>query len=200
MRITKADYHGSAHGRQAFPPAGRPEIVVVGRSNAGKSSVINCLAARKNLAHTGQTPGVTTAIQFYAINDAFWLVDLPGYGFARVSQHERERWKDLIESYLEDRRALRLALMVVDARRLPDDLDRMMVDWLRSRQLGFVILANKADKLKAKEGKQALLTLGGHLDLVASESLLFSAHSGLNRDRLLSLISSRLGPGGERGG
>ncbi len=199
MRITKADYHGSAYGRQGFPAAGRPEIVVVGRSNAGKSSVINSLTARKSLAHTGQTPGVTTAIQFYSINDAFWLVDLPGYGFARVSQQERDRWKALIETYLEDRRSLRLALMVVDVRRLPDELDRMMVDWLRDRNLAFVILANKADKLKAREGEQALKGIGEQLELTESESLLFSAHSGLNRDRLLSLIGSRLGAGGERG-
>lgn len=192
MRITSAEYVGSAHGRKDFPAPGLPEIVLVGRSNAGKSSVINSLAHRKHLARTGQTPGVTSAIHFFSLNSALLLADLPGYGFARVSQHERERWKVLIENYLTDRASLALALLIVDGRRLPDDLDQMMVDWLRAKSLPFVVVANKADKMKNSERSASVGALQRGLSLAPDEILLFSAHSGMNRDRLWTLITGHV--------
>ncbi|MBU6428364.1 MAG: ribosome biogenesis GTP-binding protein YihA/YsxC [Cyanobacteria bacterium REEB65] len=192
MNIHKADYFSAGHGRKDFPRSGLPEIVIVGRSNAGKSSVINALTHRKKLARTGQTPGVTTAIHFFLINDAFLLVDLPGYGFARVSQGERERWKTLIDGYLTERAVIRLAIVVMDARRFPDDLDQLMLDWLRAQQLPFVVLANKADKLGNAERQNARQTLEKALALSPADLVLFSAHSGMNLRPLLSRIGACL--------
>ena len=172
MRILKADFILSARSREQFPQGTLPEIVIMGRSNAGKSSVINRLLNRKKLARFGQTPGVTQEVHFYLINDAFHFVDLPGYGFARVSKSERERWRRVIEQYLTGRAQLRLVLVILDARREPDDLDRMLLDWLRHQGLPFVIVANKADKMSNSEREVAKRTLSIGLQLETAEPLL----------------------------
>ncbi len=193
MRINKAEHAGVARGALQFPAGKLPEIALAGRSNAGKSSVINCLLNRKKLARSGQTPGVTQEVHFYLINDAFHFVDLPGYGYARVSKSERERWRRVIEQYLTDRAQLRLVLVILDARREPDDLDRMLLDWLRHHGLAFVIVANKADKMSNSERELARRTLAAGLQLdTADPLLLFSAHSGMNTQRLWTLIQEHL--------
>ncbi|MBM3270222.1 MAG: YihA family ribosome biogenesis GTP-binding protein [Candidatus Sericytochromatia bacterium] len=193
MRVTKAEHAGVARGAAQFPAGRLPEVALAGRSNAGKSSVINCLLNRKKLARSGQTPGVTQEVHFYKINDAFHFVDLPGYGYARVSKAERERWRRVIEQYLTEREPLRLVLVILDCRREPDDLDRMLLDWLRHQGLPFVIVANKADKLGNAERERARRALAEGLQLESTDPvLLFSAQSGMNTQRLWTLIQGHL--------
>jgi GTP-binding protein len=188
MRILKAEFAGAARAPEQYPRREWPEVVLVGRSNAGKSSVINRLVNRKRLARSGSTPGVTGNIQFYAINDAFHLVDLPGYGYARVSREERATWKGFIEQYLENRPNLRGALLIVDARRAPDDQDAQMMAYFRALGLPFVVVANKADKLGNAEREASRKALVEGLGLPPEAVLLFSAESGMNTNRLWSAI------------
>lgn len=194
MRILKAEFMLSARSREQFPRGTLPEIVIMGRSNAGKSSVINRLLNRKKLARVGNTPGVTGSVNFFKINDAFFFVDLPGYGFAKVSKEERARWGRFIEDYLTDRDTLKLAVLIVDVRRVPDDLDKVMIEWLEHNGLDFVVVANKADKLGNSERDKARKIITEGLGL-ADEGLvlLFSASAGMNTNRLWSIISAHVG-------
>ncbi len=193
MKILKADHVAAAYSPGQFPAGRLPEIAFAGRSNAGKSSVINALVNRKNLARHGQTPGVTAAVHFFQINEAFHFVDLPGYGYAKVSKTERERWRKIIEQYLTDRDLLKLVVWILDARREPDDLDRMLLDWLVHNGQPFMIVANKADKMSNAEREKARRTILESLELPdPSQVLLFSARTGMNIGRLWTLIREHL--------
>lgn len=193
MKILKAEHVVEAHVPGHFPGGELPEIALAGRSNAGKSSVINTLLGRKNLARSGQTPGVTSAVHFFRVNDAFHFVDLPGYGYARVSRAERDRWRKIIEQYLTERQALKLVLWILDARRVPDDLDRMLRDWLWYQGKPFQIVANKADKMSNAEREKARRAIVEGLELPdPGLVLLFSARTGMNSQRLWTLIQQYL--------
>lgn len=193
MKILKAEHVVEAHVAGHFPGGELPEIALAGRSNAGKSSVINTLLGRKNLARSGQTPGVTSAVHFFRVNDAFHFVDLPGYGYARVSRAERDRWRKIIEQYLTERQALKLVLWILDARRVPDDLDRMLRDWLWHQGMPFQIVANKADKMSNAEREKARRAIMEGLELPdPGLVLLFSARTGMNSQRLWTLIQQYL--------
>jgi GTP-binding protein len=157
-----------------FPPGRLPEVAVVGRSNVGKSSLINALVGRKGLARTSQTPGKTQLIHFYQVEERFLLVDLPGYGFARVPETIRKRWRPMVEGYLTVRDSLRLVVFLLDIRRVPNEGDLQLRGWLSDRGIPTCFVATKADKLsrgaRFAQARQIALTLG----IAAEEILLFS--------------------------
>jgi ribosome biogenesis GTP-binding protein YsxC/EngB len=156
MIIKKAEHVISAAGPSQYPNTVFPEIVLAGRSNVGKSSLINALVNRKNLARVGSIPGKTRLINFYNINDYMMLVDLPGYGFAKVSQAERESWGKLCETYLNTRKQIKAIIMIVDIRHEPTRDDKVMLQYIRESGKDYVIVANKADKLGKTEIKSSL--------------------------------------------
>lgn len=147
MKVTSVQFMRSVYRCDDLPTDRRPEIPLMGRSNVGKSSVINSLLNRRSLARTGSTPGRTRSINFYLINQAFYLVDLPGYGYANVSEAQRRWWRALVESYVSDRSQLVLAVLVIDARHEPTPLDVDMRDWLIRARLPYLVVLTKADKL-----------------------------------------------------
>lgn len=158
MRVVTCEFLAGVAEPRDFPPSTLPEVVFLGRSNVGKSSLINALLGRRGLARTSSTPGRTRQVNFYRVNGAFLFVDLPGYGFARVAKAVRDGWKDLVETALERPSPGRLAVLIVDARHPPSPLDREMRAWLEDRGMPFVIAATKSDKLSRNELNKSLKT------------------------------------------
>lgn len=158
MRVVTCEFLVGAAVPRDFPPATIPEVAFLGRSNVGKSSLINALLGRRGLARTSRTPGRTRQVNFFRVNDACLFVDLPGYGFARVPKATREEWKVLVEAFLDRRPPERLALLIVDARHSPSPLDREMRNWLEDRRMPYRIAATKCDKLSANERNRSLKT------------------------------------------
>ncbi len=158
MRVVTCEFLAGVAEPRTFPPSTLPEVVFLGRSNVGKSSLINALLGRRGLARTSSAPGRTRQVNFYRVNGAFVFVDLPGYGFARVSKAVREGWKDLVETALGRPAPGRLAVLIVDARHPPSPLDREMREWLEDRGMPFVIAATKSDKLSRNELNRSLKT------------------------------------------
>ncbi len=153
-----------------LPPPGAPEIAFVGRSNVGKSSLLNALLERKALARTSRTPGKTRAFNFYALGDGeAFLVDLPGYGYAKVSQTERDRWARLIEQYVTQRPSLRLVLHLIDSRHEPTALDRTVLDAMRGSSVPYVVVLTKGDKLSGNGRAQRLKATHGLLATLGRE-------------------------------
>lgn len=182
MRIRSACFRASAFSKADFPKDGRPEIALVGRSNVGKSCMINQLLRRADLARTSSTPGRTRSINFFLVNDEFYLVDFPGYGYARVPQAQRKSWKSLAEDYLADRPALALCLLVIDIRRGWSPLDLQLSQWLESVKIPLAGVLTKSDKLSANPRRVACDRIRKehpHLPLIA-----FSARSELGRDQV----------------
>ncbi|PXW90046.1 GTP-binding protein [Streptohalobacillus salinus] len=148
MKVTKSDITISAVAPKQYPPEGLPEIALAGRSNVGKSSFINKLINRKALARTSSKPGKTQTLNFYLINEAFHFVDVPGYGYAKVSKTEREAWGKMLETYFSERENLRATVLVVDIRHQPSVEDVAMYDFLKFHKLPVIIVATKLDKIK----------------------------------------------------
>ncbi|MDR1953691.1 MAG: ribosome biogenesis GTP-binding protein YihA/YsxC [Clostridiales Family XIII bacterium] len=148
MLIKKAELLAVAVRAEQYPAEGPPEIAFAGRSNVGKSSLLNLLAGQRKLARISGSPGKTRTINFYTVNgDAFRIVDLPGYGYAKVSKSETERWGDMIETYLKNRKRLKKVALLVDIRHEPSAQDRQMYDWLRYYDLDGLVVATKSDKV-----------------------------------------------------
>ena len=147
MKIKKAEFVISAVTKEQYPKDNLPCIAMVGKSNVGKSSIINALANNSKLARTSSQPGKTRLLNFYKINDSFYIVDLPGYGFARVSQREQEKWGQMIDSFLTSDMDIVSIIHVVDIRHKPTADDIQMAEWINYHQIPVIILANKADKL-----------------------------------------------------
>lgn len=187
--LDRAEFVRSAAKPGDFPHDGLPQVVFAGRSNVGKSSVINRLLNRKNLARVGSAPGKTTHINYFRIDERLYLVDLPGYGYAKVSRQERERWGRLIESWFADTSLMTLGMLVVDARHKPTADDKVMAELFASTGKPFVVAANKLDKLKKSEieGNLSLireaLALPGQAEIVP-----FSAEKGTGKQELLDLM------------
>jgi GTP-binding protein len=164
MKITSAEFIKSATAPEHYPKDHRPEIAFMGRSNVGKSSLINSLLGVKGLARTSSTPGRTQLINFFLINQAFYFVDLPGYGYARVPAEIKQEWGPMVEKYLATRKNLVLSIAITDSRHNPSKLDLMMKEWLEARQKPFIVVATKADKLSSnqlnKQMKQMEALLG----------------------------------------
>ena len=172
-----------------IPDTGRPEVAFAGKSNVGKSSLINGLMNRKALARTSAQPGKTQTINFYNINEAMYLVDLPGYGYAKVPQKEKERWGRLMEAYFAAPDTLTFGVMLVDARHAPTANDVVMANYFLQSGKPFVVVANKLDKLKKSEIAPNLARIREVLQLPDAVRLIpFSAEKGDGRDDLLSTI------------
>ncbi|MCS5552967.1 MAG: ribosome biogenesis GTP-binding protein YihA/YsxC [SAR324 cluster bacterium] len=148
MKIHSAEFLLSASTTRQFPAATLPEIAFAGRSNVGKSTLINSLLNRKKLVKTSATPGKTQLINFFKINDQFYFVDLPGYGYAKVPESVRGKWQNLVEAYLSERETLRNVVLIIDCRHNPTAQDRQLLEWLEYYQRPSLIVASKIDKLK----------------------------------------------------
>ena len=147
MVIKSVEFHRAAYKPEDFPRDGRAQFAIVGRSNVGKSSLINAVVNRKGVARVSQTPGKTQAIQFYLINEQWYLVDLPGYGYAKVSKSMMKSWGELIRGYLDSAESLRLIVLLLDARRIPAEYDLDMHEWAREAGVDQCLVLTKTDKL-----------------------------------------------------
>lgn len=184
----------SAAGPRDFPRDELPQIAFAGRSNVGKSSVINRLLGRKNLARVGAAPGKTTHINYFLVDDRLYLVDLPGYGYARVSRAEKERWARLIQNWFDDRELMSLGVQIVDARHKPTANDVLMCDYLKRSGRPFVVVCNKLDKLKPSELASHLTLIQETLELPEHvRTIPFSAEKGTGKEELWSLIMRHAG-------
>ena len=188
MNWNNAEYVRSAASERDFLHDGMVQVAMAGRSNVGKSSVINRMVRRKNLARVGNSPGKTRQVNYFLIDKAFYLVDLPGYGYARVSQAEKERWGRLMEAYFASG-TLTLGLLIVDARHKPTADDRTMAEWFRGSGRPYIVVANKLDKLKKSELEPNLQRIRETLELDETIPLVpFSAEKGDGREELLALV------------
>jgi GTP-binding protein len=178
------------------PETALPEIAFAGRSNVGKSSLINALVHRKKLARVSNTPGRTREINFFEVNGTFILADLPGYGYARVSKEAKAAWRPLIEGYLQQTPALRGVVLLLDVRHRPTDDDLQMLDFLASLETPTLIVATKVDKLRAAERQSRIETLALEAGVDAEQVIPFSAVSGTGRDELAGAVARLVGVDG----
>jgi GTP-binding protein len=191
VRIRSSRFVLAAFKRSDEPQTPGPDVVFLGRSNVGKSSLINRMLGVKGLARTSSQPGRTQSINFYRVNEACFFVDLPGYGYAKVPEAVRQAWKPMIEGFLEHRgERIAAAVLVVDARREPTDLDRVMQEWLKAREIPYLVVATKADTLSGNGRARAERSLAQAFDgaVLSDRPLIISARTGLGvRDLWKSL-------------
>ncbi len=201
MKVLSAEFVLSAKEPAHYPPAALPEIAFAGRSNVGKSSLINTLVKRKGLARTSNTPGRTQEINFFTVNDRFAFIDLPGYGYAKVPEAIRKHWGPMIEIYLRERQTLRLVVLILDIRRDPSDEDHQLIGWLEHYGLPFVIVLTKTDKVSRNQLAERKRRIGEDLGLASiTQSVSFSAKTGEGKDILWREIikATALEPGNKR--
>lgn len=192
MKITKAEFIISSTDIKKCPPDDKPEYAFIGRSNVGKSSFINMLTGRKNLARTSSSPGKTTLINHFLIDDSWYLVDLPGFGYAKISKSERERWKKMINNYLLNRRNLLYSFLLIDSRLEPQKNDTEFINWFGKNALPFVLLFTKTDKLNSKELSQSIETYRRHLSdywEILPPLIVSSAKTKVGKDKVLDFIN-----------
>ncbi len=193
MKIKSSELRTVCGPTSKFPAEELPEIAFAGRSNVGKSSLINSLLNRKNLARTSSSPGKTVTINFYIINEMFYLVDLPGYGYAKASLQERAKWGKMIEKYLSTRDVLRAVVLLVDIRHAPTKDDVMMYEWIVANGLKPIIVATKLDKIKRSQKDKNLKivreTLGAEKDV---KIVPYSSETKAGRDELLMILNKLL--------
>ena len=191
LNFGKAAFSRSAGAPKDFLKDGLPQFAFAGRSNVGKSSVINRLLNRKNLAYVGASPGKTTQINYFLVDDRAYLVDLPGYGYAKVSQAEKERWAKLMETYFQEGAdAITAGVLIVDIRHRPTENDKVMHSWFRESGCPEIIVANKLDKLKKSQVEPALALIRETLELTDEDILIpFSAEKGMGKDELVGLLN-----------
>ena len=193
LNVNRAEFVKSAAEPRQFIRSSVPTVAFAGKSNVGKSSVINRLLNRKNFARVGAQPGKTVHVNYFKIDDRLYLVDLPGYGFAKVSQGERERWGKLMEEFFAEPGLITLGVMIVDARHEPTADDVTMADWFKQSGCRMAVVANKLDKLKKSEVEPNLALIRETLALPEGVPLIpFSAEKGQGRDELLREIQSVL--------
>ena len=196
LRIESVQFVCSAATSADLPPDRTPEIAVSGRSNVGKSSLLNSLLGRNDLARVSRTPGKTQLLNFFRVNSRFHLVDLPGYGYARVPEDVLRRWRLTMQEYLRRRRQLVGVIQLVDCRHEPSRQDREMIAWLRDERVRFCLVPTKMDKLAQGERRPALGRLLSDLDLPGDLALVpYSSRTGEGRDELLAWLDLVLAPG-----
>ena len=191
VNFNKAEFILSATEPRQFVRDGLPQMAFAGRSNVGKSSCINRLLNRKNFARVGASPGKTTQINYFKIDSKLYLVDLPGYGYAKVSKAERDRWGKLMESYFHSPGLITLGVLIVDARHKPTADDCTMCEFFRATGCPMIVVANKVDKLKKSQIQPAMDLIRETLQLTEEDALVpFSAEKGDGKDQVISLLMS----------
>lgn len=193
MEILKAEFVTSAVGREQYPADNLPYVALVGKSNVGKSSMINTITNRSKLAKTSSQPGKTRLVNFYKINDAFYIVDLPGYGFAKVSHKEKESWGHMIESFLTESPNLLGIIQLLDIRHNPTADDITMMDWIKHYDFPLIVLATKADKLGKTRLKPQMEKIRSQLQLSRDIPIIpFSSQTRYGKETLLEALDSLL--------
>ena len=202
ITVVKSDYIISAVGKKQYPEENLPEIVFIGRSNVGKSSLINSLTRRKNLARISQTPGKTQTINFYKVElkisaeeiiyKNFYLVDLPGYGYAKTSKTNRKLWAKFIEDFLLTSREIKFVCQLIDLRHEPQESDKKMFAWLVEKNLPVLTVATKSDKLSKTEAKKNLAAIKNILRIDENSVLPYSSKTNEGRADLLEVIANSL--------
>jgi GTP-binding protein len=194
MQIKSAQYEITAVKPEQYPARFWPEIAWAGRSNVGKSSLINALLNRKDLARVAATPGKTRTLNFYNINSQFYFVDLPGYGYAKVSKAEKATWGPMIETYLKTREQLKMIVMLVDIRHAPSVDDQVMYEWLTSRDKAKLVVATKSDKIPVSKVAERVREIRTTLGMAENESVIpFSALRKQGRNEVWEEIQKVLG-------
>ena len=188
MKVLSAEFVKSATKPSEYPPGNLPEVAIAGKSNVGKSSLINTLVSRKNLAKTSSQPGRTQTLNFFRVNEKLSLVDLPGYGFAKAPLEARRAWKPMVETYLQTREAVRLVILILDSRRGMSPEDSTLLDWLEYHGIPALIVLTKADKLSQFERARQKKGLAAIPLLEGRPLLFFSALTGEGKDEVWSLI------------
>ena len=189
LNVNRASFIRSAATEKQFIFDSRRKIAFAGRSNVGKSSVINCLLNRKQFARVGSEPGKTIHVNYFLIDDKLYFIDLPGYGYARVSREEKERWAALMESFFRTEGSFDMGVLIVDSRHKPTADDLRMAEWFRSAGLPFLVVANKTDKLKKSETEGCLSLVRETLALEENELIPFSAEKRSGRELLLQRLT-----------
>jgi GTP-binding protein len=193
MKVNQAEFIISAVGPSQYPDDALPEIALAGRSNVGKSSLINRMIQRKNLARTSSKPGKTQQLNYYRINEDLYFVDLPGYGYAQVSKTKREIWGKFIESYLLNREILKLVLLIIDLRHPPSKDDQTMYDWLKHNDVPMCVVTTKADKITKSHWPKHVKIVRETLQMAKDDPLvLFSSELGVGKDELWKVIEQQI--------
>ena len=194
MNVSNAELFGVAVGKKGYPQDGLPEVAFAGRSNVGKSSLINAMMNRKALARRSQSPGKTRTINFYIVEKKLYFVDLPGYGYAKLKKTEASRIGRMTENYIVSRHTLKFIILILDIRHEPSDNDKMMFDFLRRNDFKIIIAATKADKLNRSELNKNVEMIKKSLQLDEKDVLIpFSSESKTGRDELWSVLEDGLG-------
>jgi len=198
MIIKSADFVKSAVKPSHYPPAILPEIAFTGRSNVGKSSLINTLVNRKRLVKTSSTPGRTQLINFFNINNAFSFVDLPGFGYARVPESIKRTWGPMIETYLSTRKTLKGVVLIMDIRRTPGTQELVFIEWLRYYTIPIILILTKTDKLSKSKQMSQHITITKILGIDRNDLILFSAKSRMGKDATWAAIKKLIDSGVNR--
>ena len=193
MKISNVDFVTSAVRKSQYPEDKRCEFLMIGRSNVGKSSFINTLVNRKNIARTSSIPGKTQTLNFFLVNNAFYLVDVPGYGFAKVSKSLKQKFGMIIEDYIQDRENLKMVFMLVDFRHKPTDDDKLMYDYLKYYDKKVTIIATKSDKVSKNSYTKNEKIIRETLNMDENDKLvLFSAVNKMGKQEVLDIIEELL--------
>ena len=191
MKLDNVDLYISAVRRSQYPTDGKPEFIMLGRSNVGKSSFVNTILNRKNLARISSKPGKTVTINFYNVENTFYLVDVPGYGYADTSKEEVKKFGMMVEEYLEKREELRRVFLLVDFRHKPTGDDVMMYNFLKYYQIPVTVIATKADKVSSREKEKSIKCIKETLDLVVGDNVIvFSSVSKEGKEEVLKVIET----------
>ncbi|MCA1590303.1 MAG: ribosome biogenesis GTP-binding protein YihA/YsxC [Acidobacteria bacterium] len=190
MKVVSADFIKSVYDTEQLPTDGRPEVAFLGRSNVGKSSLLNSLLQRRGLARTSNTPGRTQSINYFLVNKSFYFVDLPGYGFARVSKAMRADWGEMARRYLTDRAELKLSIQLIDARHEPTALDMQLHEWLVYTRKEHIAVATKADKLSRSHLDKQLKVIAR--EIRETRLMPYSSEVGTGRDEVWAEIETAL--------
>lgn len=195
IKVVSAEFVGSAKEPSVYPREGLPEVAFAGRSNVGKSSLINVLVRRKKLARTSSTPGHTRALNFYRVNGRYVFCDLPGYGYAKVNKQERGQWKGMVETYFKARDELCAVVIIMDLRRKPGQEELDLIGFLTGEGITPLLVATKADKLGRTKRVKPMREMAKALGIPVESMVVFSAHTGEGRDALWKRLIELMGGG-----